>query len=299
MTFLPSLAALAAALLLAACAGPAPVGSAAAPGADAANGPLVYAVTARHELLSLRAGRPAEVLQRRALAGLEPGEEVVALDVRAADRQLYLLGRTGRLYTVDTAAAQARPVAPRAAVRALPGAVFGADFEPLADHLRLVSDTAMNLRLDPRDNAVLGLGADGTASDAPLRFVPGDASERQRPNVAAAAFTPPGSGAAPVLYVVDRVGVLAVQGSPLGASASPAVSPDRGTLHTVGRLGLGLLVDASLDIGGPQPGTALLAARRIAEPATHLYRVDLASGRAAPLGIVGNGEPLAGIAIAP
>jgi len=63
-------------------------------------------------------------------------------------------------------------------------------------------------------------------------------------------------------------------------------------------LGLGPLEDASFDIADVN-NTALLAARTGAHAPTVLYRVDLDTGRARALGVVGDGAPLRGLAIVP
>jgi hypothetical protein len=69
-------------------------------------------------------------------------------------------------------------------------------------------------------------------------------------------------------------------------------------LRTVGPLGLGPLVDASFDISDVR-NAALLAARTSPQAPTVLYRVDLDTGRASALGVVGDGAPLRGLAIVP
>jgi len=66
----------------------------------------------------------------------------------------------------------------------------------------------------------------------------------------------------------------------------------------VGSLGLGALADASFDISDVA-GTPLVAVRTAADPQTRLYLLDLDTGRATPLGRVGDGSPVIGIAIEP
>ncbi|MNT65811.1 hypothetical protein D3C72_2038200 [compost metagenome] len=98
-------------------------------------------------------------------------------------------------------------------------------------------------------------------------------------------------------YAIDRArGALVMQGSREGAT--PVVSPNTGQLRTVGSLGLGPLSDASFDISDVG-NVALLAARTAGDPRSRLYKVDLASGRAISLGVIGSGAALAGMAIEP
>jgi hypothetical protein len=87
-----------------------------------------------------------------------------------------------------------------------------------------------------------------------------------------------------------------MQGSLEGTT--PVVSPNTGQLRTVGSLGLGPLSDASFDISDVG-NVALLAARTAADSRMRLHKVDLATGRSVPLGVIGNGAALVGMAIEP
>ena len=87
-----------------------------------------------------------------------------------------------------------------------------------------------------------------------------------------------------------------MQGSREGTQ--PVVSPNAGQLRTVGPLGLGSLTDVSFDIADVG-NTALIAVRTAADTQTRLHQVDLATGATRPLGVVGDGAPLVGLAIEP
>ena len=87
-----------------------------------------------------------------------------------------------------------------------------------------------------------------------------------------------------------------MQGSREGTQ--PVVSPNAGQLRTVGQLGLGPLTDVSFDIADVG-NTALIAVRTAADTQTRLHQVDLATGATRPLGVVGDGAPLVGLAIEP
>lgn len=96
-------------------------------------------------------------------------------------------------------------------------------------------------------------------------------------------------------YAIDtRAGTLVMQGSREGVQ--PVVSPNTGTVFTVGALGTGPVDDASFDIADIG-NTALAALRQNGR--TRLHLLDLQSGRAVPLGTVGDGRALWGIAIEP
>jgi hypothetical protein len=76
----------------------------------------------------------------------------------------------------------------------------------------------------------------------------------------------------------------------------PVVSPNTGTLATIGALGTGAVDDAAFDIADVS-NTALAALRQNGR--TRLHLIDLASGRATALGRLADGGAVAGIAIEP
>ncbi len=96
-------------------------------------------------------------------------------------------------------------------------------------------------------------------------------------------------------YAIDRaLGTLVMQGSREGAE--PVVSPNTGRLTTVGPLQAGTVEDAAFDITDTD-NTALAALR--SRGVTRLHLVNLATGQVTPLGTVGDGRALWGMAIEP
>ncbi len=247
----------------------------------------VYAVTDAAELIRINAGRPQQVEQRLPLQGLEPGDRLVGMDFRVARGALYALSASGRLYTLDTTTARLSRVGSGAPV-ALQGQRFGIDFNPVADRVRVASDSGQNLRLHP-DTGVVAATDPALQLPAPR---PGAAPVR----VAGAGYTyNKRDDKLTTNYAIDIAnGWLLTQGSREGVQ--PVVSPNTGTLSVVGELGTGALEDASLDIA--DTNNAALAALRSAGR-TRLYAVDLDTGRATLLGTVGDGRGLWGLAIAP
>ena len=271
------------ATLLAACA----VGPLDEP-AGAPRPQTVVAVTADGALITFNAGTPRQIDARLPVTGLAAGERLVGIDYRVARGVLYGLGSTGRLYTLDAASGVASPVgsaAPASPV-ALAGSRFGVDFNPAADRIRVVSDRGQNLRLHPDTGAlavtdpVLTAGTTGAPAS----------------NIVGAAYTyNKRDEKLTTNYALDIArGWLLTQGTVEGRT--PGVSPNTGRLYDVGALGTGPLEDAALDIADLD-NTALAALRQGGR--TRLVALDLASGRATLLGTVGDGRPLAGIAIAP
>jgi hypothetical protein len=278
--------------LLAGCASP--------PGPAVDQRELVVAVTASHELITFNAGQPDRILERRPVTGLVAGERLVGIDFRVARGVLYALSQAGRLYTLDIPTGALKPVGAAPAVLALNGAAFGFDFNPAADRIRVVSNTGQNLRLHPDTGAAVDgdPAVDGVQPDPALRYAASDANASRAPDIAGAAYTyNTQDSKLTTNYAIDRaLGALVMQGSREGAA--PVVSPNTGQLRTVGALGLGPLTDVAFDIADAG-NTALIAVRTPTDNQTRLHLVDLSTGATKPLGKVGEGAPLLGMAIEP
>lgn len=268
-------------------------------------GPLrpetVLAVTASHELIRFNAGQPTRITERKPLLGLPVGDSLVGIDFRVSRGVLYALSRSGRLFTVDTASGQLKPVGSGAPIAVpLAGTRFGFDFNPAADRIRVVSNIGQNLRLHPDTGAVVDgdPAAEGVQGDPALDYAPGDLHAGRAPQLAGAAYTyNQKDEKLTTNYAVDiGLGLLVMQGSREGVQ--PVVSPNSGRLSSIGPLGTGPLTDVAFDISDVR-NEAFVAVRTAAQPQTRLLRLDLASGRATPLGTVGRGEALLGLAVEP
>ena len=249
---------------------------------------MVYAVTDAAELVQFNAGQPQRILARKPLQGLAAGDRIVGIDFRVARGVLFALSASGRLYTLDTATAVLKPVG-GAAPAALQGQTIAMNFNPVADRIRVVSDSGQNLRLHPDTGAV-------AATDPALAYAAGDAHAGHAPRLAAAAYTyNKQNDKLTTNYAIDRAaGLLVTQGTVEGVQ--PAVSPNTGQLRSVGALGTGPVDAAALDIADTD-NTALAALRQNGR--TRLHLVNLATGAATVLGTVGDGRPVWGIAIEP
>lgn len=260
----------------------------------------VFAVTEAHELIQFAPQAPQRVLARTPISGLAAGETLLGIDFRVARGVLYALASSGQLYTLHTVSGRLTPVgvAP-AALRPQAGQPLGFDFNPTVDRIRVVDAQGRNWRLHPDTGAAVdGDPAQaGTQADSPLRWREGQAgTNTNTPRLAAAAYSyNKTNDKLTTNYAIDlQAGALVMQGSREGSQ--PAVSPNTGWVSTVGALGTGALEDASLDIADID-NTPLAALR--SNGRTHLYWVDLASGRARNVGAVADGGRLRGLAIEP
>jgi hypothetical protein len=274
----PLLLACAAAAALVACA--TPVEPAGTPRPE-----TVYAVTEAGALIRFNAGTPRQLQYGQPIVGLMEGESLVGIDFRVARGVLYGLTSKGRLVTIDTATAQVRAVG-NAPPAPLSGTRFGVDFNPVADRVRVVSDSGQNLRLHPDTGAL-------AATDPALTAGP---DGRSAAGITAAAYTyNQRNDKLTTNYALDvGRGWLVTQGSV--EEREPVVSPNTGRMADVGALGTGAVDDAAFDIA--DVGNSALAALRQGGR-TRLYTIDLASGRATLLGSVSDGGALRGIAIEP
>jgi len=263
-------------------------------GMPEAQGPLrketLHVLTQKMELLTLNAGQPGKVLQRTAVTGLPPGETLVGMDYRIAKGVLFTLSSAGRLYTLDVPSGALKLVGSGAGV-ALQGSSFGVDFNPVADRVRVVSNTGNNLRLHPDTGGL-------AATDPALAYAPGDVQAGQMPEVVAAGYTyNKKDDKLTTNYAIDRrSGTLLTQGSIEGTQ--PVVSPNTGQLRTVGPLGTGPLLDAAMDIADVT-GAAFTAVRTANQATTKLYTIDLSSGKATLIGTVADGAAIVGLAVEP
>jgi hypothetical protein len=182
--------------------------------------------------------------------GLQSGERVVGLDMRPLNGQLYGLGSTNRLYTINLATGAATAVSATPLV--LTGTNFGFDFNPTVDRIRIVSDAGVNLRVNPADGVAI---VDGVLN-------PGT------PSISAAAYTNNFAGATTtVLYDLDANTDMLYRQDP----------PNAGTLVSVGALGVNITGVNGFDIGGTS-GTAF-AVLTVGTTAS-IYTINLATGAA-------------------
>ena len=259
---------------------------------------IVHAVTRSNQLLRFDAANPARLLDRRPLAGLAAGDAIIGLDFRVARGQLHALGSSGQLYRIDVGAARATPIGAPALGAVLTSAAVGFDFNPTVDRIRVVTTAGLNARLHPDTGALVDSDGskEGVQTDGALRFESGDRHAGRTPDVAAAAYTyNKQNEKLTTNFAIDAsLGWLLVQGSPEGAPSQ--VSPNTGWLASVGALGTGPLSDVSFDIADLDNEALLVATIR--GKAT-LLRVDLGTGEAEPIGTIGDGEALRGMAIEP
>ena len=256
------------------------------------------AVTASNKLLKFNAGQPGRVLKTLNIAGLQAGETLLGIDYRVSKDQLYALGSSGRLYTINEDTAAASVVGVPFAVK-LEGTQFGFDFNPTVDRIRVVSNTGQNLRLHPDTGAVVDSNPalDGVQTDGKLTYAAGDKNFGKSPMAVGAAYSyNKADTKITTNFALDAAtGALVTQGSREGVT--PAVSPNTGQLFTVGNLGMAFN-NASFDIQALSD-VAFAALNSDGSNASRWVTIDLKTGAAKLLGTIGGGERVVGIALEP
>lgn len=243
----------------------------------------VYGVTNFNELVRFDTATPGTVISVGTITGLQNGEAVLGIDFRPANGQLYALGSTSRLYTINLTNSAATQIGAAGAFT-LSGTRFGFDFNPVPDRIRVVSNTGQNLRLNPDTGALAG-------TDTPLN--PGT------PNVTAAAYTNNFAGTtSTTLYVIDTAtDTLSLQGSINGTPTSP----NAGTVTAVGSLGVvgDVAEENGFDIAS-SGGTAYAALTLNSSSGftSGLYTINLTTGAATQVGFFTGGRVLRGISVA-
>jgi Domain of unknown function (DUF4394)/FG-GAP-like repeat len=239
-------------------------------GFSTAKAATIYGVSTANQLVKFDSATAGTVTTVGTISGLQAGENVLAIDFRPANGQLYGLGSTSRLYTINTVNGAAMAVGSAGAFT-LVGTDFGFDFNPTVDRIRLVSNTGQNIRLNPDTGAL-------AANDTNLN--PGT------PVVSAAAYTNNFAGATTTtLYVIDS-------GNDTLYIQNP---PNNGTLVAVGALGvdttgvngfdiatIGGTAFASLNVGGT----------------SRLYTINLTTGAATQVAAIGGSFVLRGLSVA-
>jgi hypothetical protein len=239
----------------------------------AAQTPVVLGLTDDNRLVGFKVGTPNTLDTNVTISGLAPGELVLGIDVRPRDNMLYGLTSTARLITIDPATGVATVKATLAAdssdttlpYTAIAGTAFAVDFNPVADRLRVISNSGQSLRINVDTGATTTDGAINRASAAPM--------------VAAAAYTNsiPNATATQLFDVDSTSSVLALQNP-----------PNDGTLVNVGPLGVTVAGDGGMDIAGGANGLVLAALRTTAGGPTSLYRVDITTGAGTLIGGAAN-----------
>lgn len=220
------------------------------------------------------------------ITGLGAGETIAGIDYRPATGVLYGLavnGTAARLVTFSFGPAfSTASVSTVGAPFTISGTAFGFDFNPVADRVRVTSDTDINLSVNPDDGVV--------TTQTPINYAAlPEPNNGQDPNVVGAAYSNNDADPATptTLYDIDfNLDILATQNPPAS-----------GTLATVGSLGVDTSNQVGFDIAPPISGSTAFASLTVVGT-TGLYTIDLTTGAATLIGNIDTGAtPYPGLAV--
>ena len=213
-----------------------------------------YALTDANQLLKLNAKTAETPTATVGITGLPSGEKILSIDFRPATGQLYGLGSSSRLYTInrDNGAASALGTASFSPV--IGGTNASIDFNPTVDRIRLVSNSGQNLRLHPETGGV-------AASDGVIN---GGSS----PSITSIAYTNSVSGATTTdLFDIDVTTKKLYKQMP----------PNDGTLAEVGTINVNFTGKGGFDIS---PDNSIVLATFTVDSKAKLYTLNTTNANA-------------------
>ncbi|RNL51712.1 DUF4394 domain-containing protein [Pedobacter jejuensis] len=187
--------------------------------------PVAYAVSNNNELLIFNplSASPTPIV--KAITGTQTGENILGIDMRPLNGQLFALGSSSRIYAINASSGVATAVGTAPLSTLITGTSVGFDFNPTVDRIRIVTNTGQNFRINPADGT---LTVDGAISLTTA-------------SISGAAYTNNFAGATTtVLFDIDSQGDRLYRQDP----------PNNGTLVDVGALGVNVETNNGFDIGG-------------------------------------------------
>lgn len=195
---------------------------------------------------------PKRLLSSATITGLQPSENILAVDFRPATGQLYGLGSTSRIYVINPTSGVARAIGAGPFTPALDGTVAGFDFNPTVDRIRIVTSSGQNLRANPETGTIA--------------FTDGAINGQAGAVIGGVAYTNSFSGATTTtLYDIDVASNNLYIQNP----------PNNGTLSLVGPLGLDI-EDGGFDIAGAGDAFAISTTNN----RSSFVAIDLTTGMA-------------------
>lgn len=244
--------------------------------------------TVTNSIVSFDAVSPGTLTSNVVLTGLAAGETLIGFDFRPATGVIYsvaISATTSRVVTVNPVSGVVTAVGAGFTPLLATTAVYGIDFNPVPDRIRVMNSSGLSIRLNPNDGTLAG-------TDTSLAYAVGDPGAPTAPQVTQVAYNNNVAGTTTTtLYGIDFATDVLVRVG--GIDGIP--SPNTGVLTTIGSLGVVTTAAAGgFDIApGALTGFAVL---RVGT-ASNLYRVDLSSGAATLVGAVGGGANINGISL--
>src|SRR5688572_23132499 len=136
------------------------------PGFECRPTATLYGVNSSNTLLRFNSATPETIETAVVISGLQGGEAIIGIDFRPTTGQLFALGSTDRLYTINLTSGAATLIAALAPAPGddnpftmLNGTLWGMSFNPVPDQagsasLRVISNSDQNLRVNANNGQV-------------------------------------------------------------------------------------------------------------------------------------------------
>lgn len=241
---------------------------------------ILFGVTPANQLVEFDSANVGTLLRVVQIGGfVAPGELITDIDVRPNTGNLYGHSTFGRLFLINPISGFAIPVS-NLTTQTVPN--IGLDIDPATDRIRILSNKADNMVVDP---AIGSLIRTGTA----LAYAPNDPAAGIAPHITGAAFSNnvPGSTSR-TLYAIDhKLNTLVRVGQ---------VILNDGVLTTIGSLGIDVTNNVGFDIA-PQSNVAFASLQKPGQSFSKLFVINTATGQATRIGPIGGGILVSDIAV--
>jgi hypothetical protein len=220
-------------------------------------------------------------IETLSVIGVVSGETLRGIDFRPLTGQLYAMatdatGAQVRIYVIDPATGVATGFASTATVPT-PGSQWGMSFNPAADRIRLVNANGENIRINPINAAFSGNDSDLSSPVAPAPVVDAVAYDRQFPGATQT-----------TLFAINRAThSLAVQG---GINGAVPPGPNGGSITDIGPLTIALNQASATGLEMTSNGILFATLRPSSNNLTGLYTVNVSTGAATLVGLIGDGS---------
>lgn len=246
------------------------------PAASAHGDEIVWGVTSSQFLVSWNSSTPNDFTFGTAISGLQANEQILGIDFRPADNQIFAVGSSNRLYTIDMngTATQVGPVFDVP----LDGSAFAYDFNPTIDRSRIDTNSNNNYVVNPNDGLITQVND--------VFYPDGDENFGVDPNVVHLGYTNSFDGATTTqLFGIDSgLDILVTQAN------------SAGTLGSVGELGVDITEVGGFDISGISD-IAFGAFQGANSSVSQFYTIDLDTGAATYVGEIGGGTLITALTI--
>jgi hypothetical protein len=257
-----------------------------------ASAELIYGIAAvgnATALVTWDSATPGTLASGTFVSGLQPNETLAGIDFRPATGQLYGLGTSSRLYTINPATGVVTNVGISPFSPNLNGFNFGFDFDPRNDRIHVVAETNKNYIVNPNNGGVQTVATDVNYSDP-------DVNKSKDPNVTQFAYSNNRPGFTfpnPLLYGIDSgLDILVEQNNSIGSLKT--IGPLGVDVGAVG--GFDIATTATPAIGVDHAYAALLPA---GSSTSRFYSINLLTGAATDLGQIDGGLIITALAAVP